>query len=85
MVFILLKDHIEILRLMLDRCRQFQISLNLKKYIFYASFGILLGQVVCKQVLLVAPTNIVVIVDLPPLNSMLIYHLGACMVLQKFH
>jgi hypothetical protein len=47
-VFILLKDHIENLRLMLDRCIQYQISLNLKKCIFCAPFGILLGHVVCK-------------------------------------
>jgi len=33
-VFSLLKDHIEVLRIMLDRCRQCQISLNLKKCIF---------------------------------------------------
>jgi hypothetical protein len=46
MVFSLLKDHIEVLRLMLDRCRQCQISLNLKKCIFCALFGILLGHVV---------------------------------------
>jgi hypothetical protein len=33
-VFSLLKDHIEVLRLMLDWCRQCHISLNLKKCIF---------------------------------------------------
>jgi hypothetical protein len=33
-VFSLLKGHIEVLRLMLDRCRQCHISLNLKKCIF---------------------------------------------------
>jgi hypothetical protein len=48
-IFNPLKDHIETLRLMLDRCRQYQISLNLKKCIFRAPFGILLGHVVCKQ------------------------------------
>jgi hypothetical protein len=69
MMFILLKDHIEILCLMLDRCRKFQISLNLKKCIFCVSFGILLGHVVCKQGLLVDPVKIVVIVDLPPPTS----------------
>jgi hypothetical protein len=41
-VFSLLKDHVEILRLILERCRQFQISLNIKKCIFSTSFGILL-------------------------------------------
>jgi hypothetical protein len=52
-MFSLLKVHIEVLRIMLDRCRQCQSSLNLKKCIFCAPFGILLGHVVCKQGLLV--------------------------------
>jgi hypothetical protein len=47
-VFILFKGHMETLLLILDRCRQFHISLNLKKCIFCAPFGILLGHVVCK-------------------------------------
>jgi hypothetical protein len=51
---------------MLDRCRKFQIYLNLKKCILCALFGILLGHVVCKKGLLVDPVKIVVIVDFPP-------------------
>ena len=47
-IFGLLKYHIASLRLMLDKCRQHQISLNLKKCIFCAPFGILLGHIVCK-------------------------------------
>jgi hypothetical protein len=47
-IFSLLKDHVELLCLILDKCRQYHISLNLKKCIFYAPFGILLGNVVCK-------------------------------------
>ena len=39
-VFSLLKNHIEVLRLMLDRCRQCHISLNLKKCIFCVPFGL---------------------------------------------
>jgi hypothetical protein len=65
-MFILLKDHVEVLRLMLDRCIKCQISLNIKKFIFSAPFGILLGHVVCKQGLLVDPAKIVVIVNFPP-------------------
>jgi hypothetical protein len=68
-MFSLLKYHIEILRLMLDRCRQCKISLNLKKFIFYVPFGILLSHVVCKQGLLVDPANIAVILDLQPPTS----------------
>jgi hypothetical protein len=69
MVFILLKEHVETLHLMLDRCRQFQISLNLKKCTFCASFGILLGHLVCKQGLLVDSAKIDVIFYLPTPTS----------------
>jgi hypothetical protein len=68
-MFSLLNDHIEVLRLMLDRCRQCQISLNLKKCIFYAPFGILLGHLVCKQGLLVDLVKIAVILELQPPTS----------------
>jgi hypothetical protein len=47
-VFSLLQDHIKVLGIMLDRCRQCHISLNLKKCIFCTLFGILLGHVVYK-------------------------------------
>jgi hypothetical protein len=47
-VFSLLKDHIGVLILMLDKCRQCHISLNLKKCILCVPFGIVLGHVVCK-------------------------------------
>jgi hypothetical protein len=67
-MFSLLTDHIEVLCLMLDRCRQFHISLNLKKCILCALFGILLGHVVCRHGILVDPMNIVVIIDLTPLT-----------------
>jgi hypothetical protein len=64
-----LKHHVEVLRLMLKICRQCNILLNIKKCIFETPFGILLGHIVCKQGLLVDPTNIVVIVNLPPPKS----------------
>jgi hypothetical protein len=64
-VYSLLKNHVEVLRLMLERCRQCQISLNIKKCIFGTPFGILLGHIVCKQGLLVDPAKIAVIVNLP--------------------
>jgi hypothetical protein len=54
---------------MLERCRQYQISLNIKKCIFGTPFGILLGHIVCKQGLLVDPSKIAVIVNLPPPKS----------------
>ena len=68
-MFSLLKDHVEVLRHMLDRCKLCPISLNIKKYIFSAPFGILLGHVVCKQGLLVDPAKIVFIINLPPPKS----------------
>jgi len=63
-VFGLVKRHVASLRLMLDTCQRYQIVLNFKKCIFCVPFGILLGHVVCKQGLMVDPTNIVVIVNL---------------------
>jgi len=68
-VFSLLKNHIECLRLMLDKCRQFQIDLNLKKCILFSPFGVLLGHIVCNQGLLVDPSKIAIIVYLPPPTS----------------
>jgi hypothetical protein len=60
-VFSLLKNHIECLRLMLDKCRKCQIALNLNKCIFFSPFGVLLGHIVCKQGLLVDPSKISII------------------------
>jgi hypothetical protein len=68
-VFSLLKNHIECLRLMLEKCRQCQIALNLKKCILFSPFGVLLGHIVCKQGFLVDPSKIAIIVDLPPPTS----------------
>jgi hypothetical protein len=52
-MFSLLKYYVEVLSLILDRCRHCQISLKIKKCISSAPFGIFLGHVVCKQGLLV--------------------------------
>jgi hypothetical protein len=68
-IFSLLNTHIECLRLMLDKCRQCQIAMNLKKCIFLSPFGVFLGHIVCKQGLLVDPSKIAIIVDLPPPTS----------------
>jgi hypothetical protein len=65
-VFSVLKNHIEVLKLMLDRCRHCHISMNLKKCIFCALFDILLGHVVFQQVLLVDTAKIVMIIELEP-------------------
>jgi hypothetical protein len=60
---------------MLERCKQCQISLNIKKCIFKTPFWILLGHIVCKQGLLVNPPNIAVIVNL--LQPKIVCHLRA--------
>ena len=65
MVFGLVRDHIEKLRMMLERCCQYKIALNLRKCIFCASFGVLLGHVVCRDGILVDPTKVAIILDLP--------------------
>jgi hypothetical protein len=71
----LLKDHVEVLRKMLKRCRKCPISLNIKKCIFGKPFGILLGHIVCRQGLIMDPAKIAVILNLSPLKSVL--HLRA--------
>ena len=68
-MFGLLKKHVGALRLMLPKCRQHQISLNLKKCILCVPFGILLGHIVSRQGLMVDPSKISIIVNLPPPNS----------------
>ena len=68
-VFGLIDKHIGDLIWMLEKCRQYQISLNLKKCIFCVPFGILLGHIVCRQGLMVDPAKITIIVKIPAPNS----------------
>ena len=65
-VFGLMDKHVGALRLVFAKCREHQISLNLRKCIFCVPFGILLGHVVCRQGLMVDPAKIAIIVNLPP-------------------
>ena len=54
---------------MFDRCRQLQISLNIKKWIFEVPFGTLLGHLLCKEGVCVDPTKVAVIFNMyPPEN-----------------
>ena len=48
-----------LLRIVFDRCRYLQISLNVNKCIFTVPFGTLLGHVVCKDGVCVDPTKVV--------------------------
>ena len=63
-IYGLVKYHIAYLQLMLESCRQHHISLNLKKCIFCATFGILLGHIVHKEGMVIDPTKIAIIIDL---------------------
>ena len=68
-IYSMFKDHIKWLRLMLERCKQIQLSLNIKKCIFATPIGILLGHVVYKEGIKVDISKIKVIIDLkPPVN-----------------
>ena len=57
--------------MMLGRCCQYHITLNSKKCIFCAPFGVLLGHVVCRGGILVNPAEFVIILDLPPPTSVM--------------
>ena len=61
-----LKHHIKWLILMLERWIQIQLSLNIKKCIFATPIAILLGHVLCKEVIKVDIAKIKVIIDLKP-------------------
>ena len=66
-IYSLLKEHFKWLRLMLEICRQIQLSLNIKKCIFSTPIGILLEHVECKDGIKVDLAKIKVILDLKPL------------------
>jgi hypothetical protein len=63
-IYSLHKEHVSLLRLMFERCREFHISLNLRKCIFYVAHGNLLGHIVCREGVLEDPAKVVVIVNM---------------------
>ena len=68
-IYSMLKYYCKWLTLMLERCRQIKLSLNIKKCIFVTPIGILLGYIVCKEGIKVDFTKIKNILDLkPPVN-----------------
>jgi hypothetical protein len=69
MIYSLLKEHVALLRLMFDRCKELQISLNLKKCIFCVPHGNLLGHIVYRERVLADPAKVVVILNMPPPTS----------------
>jgi hypothetical protein len=68
-IYILLKDHVSLLRLMFDICQELQISLNLRKCIFCVPHGIFLGHIVCREGVLVDPTKVATIAHMTPTTS----------------
>jgi hypothetical protein len=64
-IYNMLKDHVVLLHLMFDRCRELKISLNLKKCVFCVPHGNLLGHIVYLGVL-VDLAKVVVIVNMHP-------------------
>ena len=66
-IYSMLKDHCKWLKLMLERCRQIQLSLNINKCIFVNPIGILLRHIVCKEGIKVDFAKIKIILDLKPL------------------
>ena len=68
-IYSLHKEHIKWHRLMLERCRQIQLSLNIKKCIFGGPIRLMLIHVVCKDGIKVDLAKIKIILDpKPPSN-----------------
>ena len=68
-IYSMLKDRCKWLRLMLERCHQVQLYLNIKKCIFLTLIGILLGHIVCTEGIKVDFAKIKIILNLkPPVN-----------------
>jgi hypothetical protein len=63
------KDHLSHLRVVLERCRKFGISLNPKKSVFALEKGKLLGFIVSKDGMIIDPERTQAIAKLPPPSS----------------
>jgi hypothetical protein len=63
------KDHLSHLRVVLERCRKFDISLNPKKLVFAVEQGKLLGFIVSKDGMIIDPERTQAIAKLPPPSS----------------
>jgi hypothetical protein len=63
-IYSLMIDHIQRLRMMLEICRHIHLSLNIKKCIFSTPMGILLGHIVCKDIIKIDMSKIKVILNL---------------------
>jgi hypothetical protein len=63
------KDHVSHLRVVLEQCRKFDISLNPNKSIFAVEKGKLLGFIVFKYGMIIDPERTQAIYKLPPPSS----------------
>ena len=54
------------LRLIFEQCRQYGVSLNLDKCIFYVPSGVILGYIVCQAGKFPDPKKIEALVNMPP-------------------
>jgi hypothetical protein len=80
------KTHIDHLRQVLDRCREFGISLNLSKSIFGVTEGKLLGHIITKDEIKLDPERVEAIgkVPLPTTKKLLQSFLGQTNFVHKF-
>ena len=58
-------DHLQYLRLCLEKCRVYRLSLNPAKYVFGVSSGALLGHLVSKDGIVVDPDKVKDILEAP--------------------
>ena len=58
--------HLPKLRLVSERCRQYGVSLNPNKCIFYVPSGVILGYIVCQAGKFPDPKKIEALVKMPP-------------------
>ena len=58
--------HLPKLRLVFERCKQYSVSLNPDKCIFYVPSGVILGYIVCQAGKFLDPKKIEALVQMPP-------------------
>ena len=61
--------HLPKLRLVFERCKQYCVSLNLNKCIFYVPSSVILGFIVCQAGKFPDPKTIEALVNMPPLKN----------------
>ena len=62
-------EHLDHLRLCLEKCRKYRLSLNLAKCVFRVASGNLLGHIVSKEGIVVNPDKVRAILEAPTTNN----------------